>query len=450
MFKRSGPRMLVGPGGEVGGRSRRYRPLAETLEGRRLLSTVPGKAALDPALALASIESADSGVGTRTWTPYGFDLQVGSGQANRLRVARATTNGFIGQATATIDWGDGETTVGSLAVFAIDYAPPASGESVGVDVVGEHTYQQPGTYSVRATIRAEDGTATTVTSILVCSPALRLSGALDPASDSGASNTDGITAATQPRFQGSAPPNATVQLLATRAGDRPETPLLIGQAVADAQGNWSIQSAPLAEGSYTVIATAFASDGRAISAVPVAMGNAGGPLVVDTTGPRLVGLSLDARTATLQLNLGDNLSGLDPRGVLGTSGLSVQRLAGGKARSTAVAVQPLSVGDAGASLRFGLGRSLPNGRYTLRLQAIAVRDLAGNALDGEFAGAFATGNGQAGGDFNARIQVARRQATAPVAVQENSTPTITRTSQGGHPGPVGRGASLTARWRRTR
>jgi hypothetical protein len=42
-----------------------------------------------------------------------------------------------------------------------------------------------------------------------------------------------------------------------------------------------------------------------------------------------------------------------------------------------------------------------------------VRDIAGNLLDGEFAGAFPTGNGHPGGDFTAQFNVNSQKVVTP-------------------------------------
>ncbi|WP_406699496.1 Ig-like domain-containing protein [Singulisphaera sp. Ch08] len=405
---------------------RRCRPAPEVLEGRRLLAT--GISGVPPAVNGAGADQAvtfAAFAGPRTWAPETTELHVSQGQTAHLRVARATTNNAIGSAAvATIDWGDGSTTPGLIAAYAIDYVPGAVGHPYGITVAGEHTYLTPGTFVVRTTIVAADGDSTTVTSTVVATPALTLNGGLDPASDTGASNLDGITSATQPRFQGNATPNANVQLFATRHDGG--VPFPIGQGVADAQGGWSVTSLPLAEGTYAITANISTADGRRLSAVAIATGSAGGPLVVDTTGPRVVGLTLNALNAQIQVNLSDNLAGLDSRGAAASNPVSLQRLV--RSRANTVPSWPLSITDGGKSVLLGLSRPLANGRYTLRILAAGVRDLAGNALDGEFGGAFATGNGQPGGEFAATFQVARRQALLPRAIQQAATPQPTHRS----------------------
>lgn len=397
---------------------RRCRPSPEILEGRQLLTTGINT---DPSIARAAFEANAAPPGTRTWTPISTDQRVVQGELTHFWVGSATTNQSVGKATATIDWGDGVTTPGSAAVYAIDYVTGATGDPTGVRVSGEHLYSTPGTFVVRATIVAADGQSTTITKTVEATPSLTLSGELDPASDSGASNLDGITSVTQPRFQGSATPNATVQLFATRQDVGGTFP--IGQGVADAQGRWSLTSLPLAEGTYTITASVSTSDGRVLSGIGIVAGNAGGPLVVDTTGPRVVGLTLNPLNAQIEVSLSDNLSGLDSRGTATANVAILQRLV--RSRANTIPTWPLSVSDGGRSVLLGLSRPLGNGRYTFRIPAAGVRDVAGNALDGEFGGSFPTGNGQSSGDFAVTFQVARRQATLPRSIQA-ATPPVNR------------------------
>ncbi len=69
-------------------------------------------------------------------------------------------------------------------------------------------------------------------------------------SDTGASDTDNITADSTPTFVGTAEAGATVTL---RDGST-----VIGAALADAQGQWSITSVPLSDGRHAI--SAFATD----------------------------------------------------------------------------------------------------------------------------------------------------------------------------------------------
>ncbi|RSZ59691.1 DUF4214 domain-containing protein [Massilia atriviolacea] len=71
---------------------------------------------------------------------------------------------------------------------------------------------------------------------------------MSSATDTGVSDSDAITSNGTPVFKGSAEPDATVRLYDT------DGTTLIGTAVADGKGNWSITSSMLAVGSHTVTA----------------------------------------------------------------------------------------------------------------------------------------------------------------------------------------------------
>ncbi len=69
---------------------------------------------------------------------------------------------------------------------------------------------------------------------------------LDPASDSGDSNTDNLTGVVTPKFNGTADPGVTVQLV--------EGATILGTGTADASGNWSITSSMLSSGVHNIAA----------------------------------------------------------------------------------------------------------------------------------------------------------------------------------------------------
>ncbi len=96
---------------------------------------------------------------------------------------------------ATIAWGDGHTSTGTIA------APAGAGYFT---VTGTNTYAAPGSYTLQVTINSDDGgTATTAPSTVnVGAVPVYLSGYLDPASISGPSKSVNITNVNRPTFQG--------------------------------------------------------------------------------------------------------------------------------------------------------------------------------------------------------------------------------------------------------
>ncbi|WP_371767262.1 Ig-like domain-containing protein [Massilia sp.] len=101
-------------------------------------------------------------------------------------------------------------------------------------------------------------------------PAASSTPVLDAASDTGVSNSDGITAATTPTFTGTAEAGATVDLY--------EGSTLLGSAVATG-GIWSITSSALGAGQHTVSTIVTDAAGNASGA------SAGLTFTVDLTAP---------------------------------------------------------------------------------------------------------------------------------------------------------------------
>lgn len=96
---------------------------------------------------------------------------------------------------------------------------------------------------------------------------------LQSASDSGYSNSDGITSDATPTVTGTAEVGATVSLY--------DGTTLLGSTTADGSGNWSITSSVLADASYNLVAKARDAAGNE-SVVSSAL-----VLTIDTTAPSL-------------------------------------------------------------------------------------------------------------------------------------------------------------------
>ena len=132
-----------------------------------------------------------------------------------------------------------------------------------------------GTHTVTAKATDVAGNVSTVSAshgvtIDTAAPAASSTPVLDAASDTGISNSDGITAATTPTFTGTAEAGATVKLY--------EGATLLGSATA-AGGNWSIASSLLGEGQHTVTTTVTDAAGNVSGA------SSGLTFTIDTTAP---------------------------------------------------------------------------------------------------------------------------------------------------------------------
>ncbi|WP_150119187.1 Ig-like domain-containing protein [Massilia sp. NR 4-1] len=99
-------------------------------------------------------------------------------------------------------------------------------------------------------------------------------------SDSGSSDSDNLTSSTTPVFTGTAQAGSSVTLY--------DGSVAIGSAVADAKGNWSITSSPLAAGAHSVTARASDAAGNA-SAASAAL-----TVVIDTQAPAALSLSANS------------------------------------------------------------------------------------------------------------------------------------------------------------
>ncbi len=180
-------------------------------------------------------------------------------------VTLTSTTGTLSPAgySGTVNWGDGSAL--DAASFTPLTAPSLNfqfsglvpGQTLFVDGP-DHTYATPGTFEVTVDVMAPGAATPTVhqLSITIAAPTITLTGQLNPASDSGISNSDGVTNINTPNFFGTTQPGATVVLSVSSATDLDAAPVIVGIGVADAAGNWSIKSNPLYDGFYFVTATA--------------------------------------------------------------------------------------------------------------------------------------------------------------------------------------------------
>lgn len=176
----------------------------------------------------------------KTGTANGTVTVLGSGAATRTVTIRGITgDGTLG---ITVAAGTASDTAGNMAV--------SPGASIAFNV---------------------DNTA----------PAAPSAPDMTAATDTGTSNTDNITKNTTPVFTGKAEAGSAVTLFSSVSD-------VIGTATADAEGNWSITSAPLANGSYTITATATDAAGNTSGA------SGGLTVTIDTTMPSAYALTITA------------------------------------------------------------------------------------------------------------------------------------------------------------
>jgi virginiamycin B lyase len=237
-------------------------------------------------------------------------------------------------------------------------------------------------------------------------------GRLDPRSDHGASSIDGVTNDRTPTFFGLAQPGATVTLTAAAPGAQGRT-IQLGRVKASRNGAWSVTSRALADGSYQVL---MATSGRGITpsagTPPLTRFSTAGPLVIDTVAPRIVGSTYTPTTREVSVTVQDVGGGIftpvnGPRngpiavlptvtkkGTRGALGLTMIPTSVSLSAPTIPPEQPLVFSGVIQDPAPAAGV-----RYTIRIKAAGLPDLAGNSLDGEFRGRYPTGNRRPGGDF---------------------------------------------------
>ena len=150
---------------------------------------------------------------------------------------------------------------------AAAYAPCTSPAAYSGLANGSHTL------SVRATDvwGSTDPSPASYTWTVDTAPPPAPTVALTPDSDTGASSTDRITNDTSPTFTGTAEHGTVVTVSADA--------LLLGSAVANAAGDWTLASEDLPAGGYTITATV--EDGAGNNSSP----SSGLSLTIDTTPP---------------------------------------------------------------------------------------------------------------------------------------------------------------------
>jgi len=330
----------------------------------------------------------------------------------------------ISDYSATINWGDG--TLDSPGVIT---GPAADG--VTFTVSGSHTYSLDGTYPVTVTITDNAGAKEVVTTTATITevPPTILVGVLDPASDSGVSNTDKITNVTNPIFYGSTnDPNAIINLYSNEAGVITN----IGTGQATSGGLWAIQTSFIPDGSYAIYATATDLYHPNEVSFPIALlgGTSGLPnLVIDTMGPLVTEAIFRPSIGKVQIAIQDPIGGgLTTAEV--ADGADFRFSVYGKTSYPPNLVTGISVIRSGGPndpieeyLTINKGKKLPSGRYEFTISS-AITDIAGNALDGEFYGYFPSGNGKPGSNFQALLVSNQTQVFAAMPTTTSASPLI--------------------------
>jgi hypothetical protein len=313
---------------------------------------------------------------------------------------------------ATINWGDG-TPLGGASIVP---------GGAGLLVVGTHTYAESGTHSLTIVVHDHGGAATTLSATAnVAGVPIVITGGIAGSSDTGISDTDGITNDNTPIFVGTSVPGSIVQLFATSTSSA-SPPKLLGVSATDAAGNWSITSPLLADDTYVIVAKASAPDGA--TSVTATLQT----IVIDTVGPTIKSLTFDRFHGQLLIGMTDELSGLDQRSLIDGSNYAFTKANSrpGQFLITRLSATPFVSGSTPqiVTAKINGGRRLRGGQYTLTILSGGIRDIAGNALDGEFFGYFPSGNRNPGGNFVAILDTVRNRIFAPRPVYSTATPNV--------------------------
>ncbi len=166
-----------------------------------------------------------------------------------------------GDFQAVINWGDATASVGLVL---------AQGNGV-FSVVGDHTYQAPGTYSLSVQVirklNAQQASGVSQAQIGSPSPNFAFSGGLAAVPGNGGLVADARAITRFPTFDGQSAAFAIVQLFARPL--RKDRARALGTTVADPNGRWSLIAGPLAPGNYQVTAVVTPPAGYAGETIPL-------------------------------------------------------------------------------------------------------------------------------------------------------------------------------------
>ncbi|WP_165067827.1 Ig-like domain-containing protein [Paludisphaera rhizosphaerae] len=330
-------------------------------------------------------------------------------------ILTTTIDGFSPEGlAATIVWGDGTYSDGTIQAI--------SGNPSAYEIVGTHTYTNAGVYTPKIYVSGAGTTETTIAGVPITfqvdgssgttATAPALYGRLAASSDSGVSDSDGITNVVLPTFQGvSGIAGAWIDVYAITAGAG-GTIVRLGSVASDAAGAWTITSTvPLADGTYTIQAVSTSTSTWANGSYTFTT-----PLVIDTVGPRI--WSLTAAPLSSRISIGvrdfggqaDAGTGVDLARARDAASYTFATSNGAARPIASIIVSPGSTnGVQTVSLTFG--SRIVDGAYLLTVLSSAgrtfgIQDIAGNPLDGSFSGTFPSGGSNTGADFRARLTFA--------------------------------------------
>ena len=156
------------------------------------------------------------------------------------------TTATISNFTASINWGDGNVSPGTIT-------QSSTNPSLFL-VSGTNLYASQGTYTITISVNDQGGNSTTIksTALVNTNQVYGFTGGLANLIVNGPLAASGYTNTNRPTFSGTSAPFAIVQLYARYLNVDAELPL--GEAVASANGQWTLTTGPLARGVSVVTA----------------------------------------------------------------------------------------------------------------------------------------------------------------------------------------------------
>jgi Zn-dependent metalloprotease len=307
---------------------------------------------------------------------------------------------------AVIDWGDSTTSAGTIT----------SGPNGAFIVSGTHTFGLTGSFPVSVQISSAEGAQAGAQSTAIVSMiAPQVAGGLSALSSSGGAAGLGITNQSTPTFTGLSLPGAMVTLFAQVAGSSGAVP--VGTGHVGSTGIWTIQTTQFTDGAYTVFAQATDVQGHSGAVTTILPAPGAGPLVVDTQGPKVAGVTLNPATGQFRIVINDALSGVNRAQLLNGANYSLTLRSGN--RSQAVPLTGLTLtpsapnGPQTLLANFAAGKKLKNGTFVLTLNSGGITDSAGNQLDERFFVPFPSVYNLPGQNYIAQFTINGRSANGP-------------------------------------
>jgi hypothetical protein len=315
-------------------------------------------------------------------------------------------NGQAGEFSALVEFGEGLPAVAGVITK----------NAQGLfEVRASYAYGGEGTFAVTTTVTSQFGSEDSDASTAqVARRLFQLTAGL-------AGVPAGIVAtnSSTPTLTGTAEPSAFITLFAAIPGGQS---VQVGTAQADLNGNWISTLITMGDGPYVITGSAVDNRGALSSELTplfpgVIPGSAPANLVVDTTGPKVSAISLNARTGRLTILFTDPGAGLNelalrnaalyqvtPLGVRNASPLPVQ----------SVTVSPLGAGQVSVDVGFRRYRPARNASALVRILTGGVSDNAGNLLDERFFIPFPSTFARPGSDYLAKFNLANGASSNPI------------------------------------